>query len=107
MGRTAMRTGTGGDFLGLALRVGFRIFRGGTLSLIIGLVKTGPFENNAASGPDEPLQFKLLASRTFLQTIFTHGLQYFKIMAAMGALVLVSRHIGLLISNVVANSPSF
>ena len=96
IGRTAVRTGTGGGFLSLARGGGFRIFRGRTLSLIIGLVETRPFENDAAAAPDQPLQFGLMALRAFLQTIFTHGLNYFKIMAAMGAFVLVCWHIGLL-----------
>ena len=105
IGRTAVRIGSGGGFLSLARGVGFRIWR--TLSLIIGLVETRPFENDAAAAPDQTLQFGLMALRAFLQTIFTHGLNYFKIMAAVGAFVLIRRHIGLLISNVVANSPSF
>ena len=92
IGRTAVRTGTDGGFLSLTCCVSFRIFRGRTLSLIIGLVETRPFENDAAAAPDQTLQFGLMALRAFLQTIFTHGLNYFKIMVAMGAFVLIRRH---------------
>lgn len=91
-----MRTGLCGSLLGLRGGISFGIFLDRRFSFIVGLIKTRPFKNNPASGPDETLQLGVMAFRTLLKTIFVHGLNYFKVMAAMGALVLVRWHIVLL-----------
>ncbi len=60
---------------------------------MIGRVKTGSFEDHAASAANEARQPGLAALGAFFQFGFDHGLQGFKGVPAMFAFVLIGGHL--------------
>ena len=84
--------GSGGFFLGRFL-VGF--------APIVGAIKAGPFENNPRAGAEKPFYLAMApfwepakVLRTFLDRFVAHRLKHLKILVALLAVILVSRHAG-------------
>ena len=60
--------------------------------LVIGLIKTRSFENEAGASADQALQGRLLAFRTFGKGVGRHALKGVQAVVAVLAFIFVGRH---------------
>ena len=65
----------------------------GIFFLIIGLVKTAAFKDDAGARPDKAFEFIFATFGALGKPLFGHGLKDFHLVAAGGTFILVGRHI--------------